>query len=81
MFIGGAIAGIMLATGQPIIGDVISLADGSWGEATVALRLSQYRDFILTATDGTALLVPEPSTLLLLFGGTLGTRDLTKNRR
>jgi hypothetical protein len=65
MFIRGAIAGVMLASGQPIIGDATSMADGSWGEATLALRVSQYRDFILTATDGTAVFVPEPSTLLL----------------
>jgi hypothetical protein len=67
MFIGGAIAGIMLATGQPIIGDATSLADGSWGEATLALRLSQYRDFIHTATAGKVVFVPEPSTLFLLL--------------
>jgi hypothetical protein len=78
MFICGAIAGVMLATGQPIMGDATSLADGSWGEATLALRLSQYRDFIRTATDGTAVFVPEPSTLLLLFAGALGLLPLAK---
>jgi hypothetical protein len=67
MFIGGAIAGIMLATAQPIIGDATSLPDGSWGEGTLALRISQYRDFIVAATGGKAIFVPEPATPFLLI--------------
>ena len=67
MFISGAIAGVMLATGQAEIGDATSQPDGSWGEGTLALRISQYRDFILTATDGQAVFVPEPSTIAMFI--------------
>jgi hypothetical protein len=66
MFIGGAIAGVNWSTAQPPIGDVNSFLDASWGEASYFMRVSYYRDFILTATGGTAIFVPEPSTLALL---------------
>jgi hypothetical protein len=68
MFIGGAIAGVNWSTAQPPIGDVNSFLDASWGEASFFMRVSYNRDFILTATNGTAMFVPEPSTLFLLLG-------------
>jgi hypothetical protein len=79
IFIGGAIAGVMLATGQAAIGDATSLPDGSWGEATSALRISPYRNFILAATGGRAVFVPEPSSAALLIVGAFGILQLAKN--
>jgi hypothetical protein len=83
MFIGGAIAGVNLATAQPpppFTGDINNKLDASWGEANFFMRVSSYREFILAATGGTAIFVPEPSTLLLLFAGALGLLHPAKNR-
>jgi hypothetical protein len=83
MFIGGAIAGVNYAIARPPLpftGDVNNVSDSSWGEANFFMRVSSYRDFILEATDGTAVFVPEPSTVLLLFAGTPGLLRPAKNR-
>jgi hypothetical protein len=69
MFIGGAIAGVNLATSQPpppFTGDINELLDASWGEASFFMRVSSYRDFILAATGGAAVFVPEPSAIVVL---------------
>jgi hypothetical protein len=69
MFIGGAIAGVNLATAQPpppFTGDINELLDASWGEASYFMRVSRYHDFILAATGGTAMFVPEPSAIVVL---------------
>jgi hypothetical protein len=70
MFLGGAIAGVNFATAQPpppFTGDVNKDLDASWGEASYFMRVSSYRDFIVAATGGTAVFVPEPSTPLLIL--------------
>jgi hypothetical protein len=79
MFIDGAIAGVNYATAQPPIGDVNDFVDGSWGEAGFFARVSSYRDLILAATSGTAVFVPEPSSIVLLITGMLGIGRLAKN--
>jgi hypothetical protein len=79
MFIGGAFAGVNLATAQPpppFTGDVNNQLDASWGEASFFMRVSSYREFILAATGGKAVFVPEPSNLFLLFAGALGLLSL-----
>ena len=64
MFIGGALAGVNAFSAQPVAGDVNSLLDSSWGEGSFFTRVSHYRDFILSATGGKAVFVPEPSTIV-----------------
>ncbi len=66
LFIGGAIAGVNIFAAQPFVGDVNDLADSSWGELSIALRVSRYREFLQAATGGAAVFVPEPSSLSLL---------------
>jgi hypothetical protein len=69
MFIGGAIAGANLATAQPpppFTGDINELLDASWGEAGFFMRVSRYHEFILAATGGTAVFVPEASAIVVL---------------
>ena len=61
--------------------NVNSLLDSSWGEASFFTRVSHYRDFILAATNGTAVFVPEPSNVVLLsLGGLLVVSRVAKNR-
>jgi hypothetical protein len=67
MFIGGAIAGVNWAYAQPPIGDVNRQLDASWGEVSFFMRVSAYRDFIVAATGGKAIFVPEPATPFLLI--------------
>jgi secreted trypsin-like serine protease len=63
LFIDGEIAGVQAFVAQPSIGDVNCLLDSSWGEGSFFTPVSTYRDFILKATDGAAIFVPEPSTI------------------
>jgi hypothetical protein len=79
MFIGGAIAGVDAFSAQPVAGDVNEMLDSSWGEASFFTRVSHYRDFILAATGGKAIFVPEPSTIALLIVGALGISHLAKD--
>ncbi|MEM9658187.1 MAG: hypothetical protein AAF961_07485, partial [Planctomycetota bacterium] len=57
-FIDGAIAGI-LSGGLPAAAgaDFTDAIDASWGEVTVSTRVSSFREFVLEATDGTALFI------------------------
>jgi secreted trypsin-like serine protease len=66
IFIGGAIAGVNAFSARLPIADVDANSDSSWGEGNFFTRVSYYRDFILAATNGTAIFVPEPSTLVIL---------------
>ena len=59
-FIGGAIAGVTAFGGTLPEADVTGDLDSSWGEAGFDTRVSGFREFILDATDGEALFVPEP---------------------
>jgi hypothetical protein len=80
MFLDGAIAGVNIISFKPDVGDINDDEDSSWGEGTLALRVSNYRNFIQAATGGKAVFVPEPSTLLMLLAGALGASYLAKNR-
>jgi secreted trypsin-like serine protease len=79
MFIDVAITGVNALSAQPFVGDVNSQVDTSWGEASFFTPISNYRDFLLAATGGKALFVPEPSSVALLILGLLGIRRLAKN--
>jgi hypothetical protein len=78
LFIGSAIAGVNAYSARLPIADVNNRADSSWGEGSFFTRVSYYRDFILTATGGTAIFVPEPSTTLLFVAGTMVILHLAK---
>jgi hypothetical protein len=62
------------------IADVNNQLDASWGEASFFTRVSYFRDFIRTATGGTAVFVPEPSALGTLLLGMLATPALSRRR-
>jgi hypothetical protein len=67
IFIDGAIAGITAYGLGLTTGDATADPfDASWGELSFDTRVSSFQDFILTATDGQAVFVPEPSTWTLL---------------
>jgi V8-like Glu-specific endopeptidase len=55
--------------------------DWSWGEFGYATRVSSFRDFITTATDGQAVFVPEPSTATLIVVGIFLSRLVLARRR
>jgi hypothetical protein len=74
LFIGSAIAGVNAYTARLPNADVNGQTDSSWGEGNFFTRVSYYRDFIHNATNGTAIFVPEPSTLVLLFVAVLGKK-------
>ena len=65
-FIGGSIAAITVFGERIPETDVTDDIDFSWGEAGFDLRISQYRQFILDATNDQAVFVPEPSSLALI---------------
>jgi hypothetical protein len=59
LFIDGAIAGVHRAIVGRLDGDYTTAEDGSWGELGLVTRVSSFRDFITSATDGQAVFVPE----------------------
>lgn len=61
-FLNGAIASVVAFGDRLPMADETDEIDASWGEAGFDTRVSQYRDFLLTATDGRAVIVPEPQT-------------------
>jgi hypothetical protein len=80
LFIGGAIAGVNAFSAEPFVGDVNDRPDSSWGEGSFFTPAAYYRDFIRTATGGTAVFVPEPSPLATLILGMLATPALSRRR-
>ena len=68
-FVDGVIAGVASATARMPSSDVTEMTDSSWGEGGFDVRVSSYREFILDATGGSAVFVPEPSSGLLLMVG------------
>lgn len=81
VFIDGVIAGVSTFRVQPIEGDFNNEFDGSWGELGFSVRVSRFRAFISTATNGQAVFVPEsekwPVWFFCLFGGlTLRQRNV-----
>jgi hypothetical protein len=74
VFLGDAIAGVTLAGfggEDDLPTDATAEADSSWGELSVDIRVSYYRDFITAATGGQArFVIPEPSALeIILIAG------------
>jgi hypothetical protein len=58
LFIDESIAGVHRAIFGNLDGDYTSAEDGSWGELGYVTRVSNYQDFITSATDGLAVFVP-----------------------
>jgi hypothetical protein len=75
VFIGGAIAGITSAGFDDFPTDATPdiPGDSAWGAVGFNTRVSSFREFITTASDGQAVFVPEPGTWLLLATGLLST--------
>jgi secreted trypsin-like serine protease len=67
VFINGAIAAVTSFGGRLPAADVNARRDYSWGELSFDTRVSHFRSFITAATGGTAVFVPEPSSLALVL--------------
>lgn len=65
-FLGGAVAGITSFVSRLPEADATDATDSSWGEGGFDVRISDFQDFILAATGGAAVFVPEPSPLLCM---------------
>ncbi|MEX2141203.1 MAG: trypsin-like serine protease [Pirellulales bacterium] len=65
VFIDGAIAGLSSYGARLPSADIDAMYNSSWGEASFDIRVSSFQEFILTATDGQAVFVPEPRTWTL----------------
>lgn len=76
-FLHGAIASVVAFGDRLPDADINDELDSSWGEAGFDARVSSFRDFIMTATDGQATFVPEPDSrhvCLLCLVAALGWR-------
>ncbi len=62
-FIGDAIASVVAFGSRLPEADTTDDLDGSWGEAGFDTRVSMFRDFILAATDGTAVFTAIPGDI------------------
>jgi secreted trypsin-like serine protease len=67
LFINGAIAGVTSFGGRLPAADVNARLDYSWGELSFDTRVTNYRSFVMAATGGTAVFVPEPSCLPMML--------------
>jgi hypothetical protein len=67
MFVGSAVAGVSSLVSQLPAADVNGQADSSWGEVIFATRVARYHDFLVHATGGTAVFVPEPPSSFLVL--------------
>jgi hypothetical protein len=80
LFIGSVIAGVNAFGARLPIADVNGTADSSWGEGSFFTRISYYPNFILAATGGRAIFVPEPPATILISLGILCFLRQAKNR-
>ena len=80
-FIGGSIAAITAFGSRIPETDVTDELDFSWGEAGFDVRISQYRHFILDATDDQAVFVPEPSSLAFITSLVVAVSGQRRPRR
>jgi hypothetical protein len=62
VFVDSVIAGVTAFNAWPISGDVNDEFDQSWGEVGFATRVSSFAQFIISATNGEVVFVPEPSS-------------------
>lgn len=66
-FLDGAVAGITSYVASLPEADVTDATDSSWGEVGFVTRVSNFQEFVLIATGGAAVFVPEPTSLLLIL--------------
>jgi secreted trypsin-like serine protease len=71
VFINGAIAAVTSFGGRLPAADVNARIDYSWGELSFDTRVSYFRGFIVAATVGAAVFVPEPSSVALIIAAAL----------
>lgn len=70
-FLGGTVAGITTFVASLPDTDVTADTDSSWGEGGFSVRVSGFREFVMTATGGAAVFVPEPISVLICGFGCL----------
>lgn len=80
-FVNGAIASIVAFGDRIPSTDVNGVLDSSWGELGFDLRISGYREFIASATNGQAVFVPEPESWCPYFICVAATFALARPRR
>jgi hypothetical protein len=61
VFIDGAIAGVISFGAEDLDTDYLPDVFGTWGELAFDARVSEFREFLLSATDGQVVFVPEPA--------------------
>lgn len=66
IFVGDVIVGVQAFNAWLRAADFNDEFDSSWGEVAFATRVSSFQDFILEATNGEAVFVPEPIASLPL---------------
>jgi hypothetical protein len=82
VFIDGAIAGVMAWASGFATGDATADSfDSSWGELSFDTCVSNFQEFITTATGGQAVLVPEPGALAFAVCGAVGITMFTARSR
>jgi hypothetical protein len=70
VFIGNAIAGLLsFGFGIPATDATPLPLDSSWGTLGFNTRVSSFREFLTTATNGQAVFIPEPTTIATIFVG------------
>jgi hypothetical protein len=80
VFLGQTIVGVTsFNTGRDDV-DFNDIFDQSWGEAGFATRVSSFQDFIMAATNGEAVFVPEPTIWTLLATAFLAARPCSIRR-
>lgn len=80
-FLGGAVAGISVFAASLPAADVTGDTDSSWGEGGFNTRVSGFQEFILSATGGAAVFVPEPASILLAVAGCAAALSKQNRRR
>jgi hypothetical protein len=65
VFIDGAIAGVVGTTLSGYVTDYLPDVIDTWGELALDTRVSSFQEFIVQATEGQVVIVPEPATRLL----------------
>jgi hypothetical protein len=61
VFIDGAIVGVVSFGAEDLDTDYLPDVFGTWGELAFDARVSEFREFLLSATDGQAVFVLEPA--------------------
>ena len=80
-FINGAVAGVIAYGSRLAVADYNGTLDNSWGEGGFDTRVSIFREFILDATNGAAVFVPEPKQNWWMLPVILGWFSCRRSRQ